>query len=125
MKLLVRMVNSQREFFRRNIISEHQIQLVGIAFLSGNRRNRVVRLSVSLRVDKGSLIRIGPPVSQNFISQINKPFRVCSAKTQELTWASKRFPPLHLRITFHGKVLFNRCLCHGKCIMAALEMVVA
>ncbi len=46
MKLLVRMKYTQRKFFRRNIIPQHQIQLVHISVPAGNRGDGIMRFSL-------------------------------------------------------------------------------
>ena len=61
MQLLVGMINAQRMFFCGNIISENQIQLIGIAAFSGDGSNGIMRFSISFSKDKGGFIRIASP----------------------------------------------------------------
>ena len=82
MQLRVRMVNTKRIFIRRDVIAEHQIQLVEIAVLSGNRRDRIVRFSVRLSINKSILIRIAAPCTQHLFTQINQAIRILGTGPQ-------------------------------------------
>lgn len=82
MQLRVRMVNTKRILIRRDVIAEHQIQLIEIAILSGNRRDRVVRFSVRLGINKGILIRIAAPCTQHFFAKINQAVRILGTSPQ-------------------------------------------
>ena len=93
MQLRVRMVNTKRILIRRDVIAEHQIQLIEIAILSGNRRDRVVRFSVRLGINKGILIRIAAPCTQHFFAKINQAVRIlgCLLYTSARRWSDLPF----------------------------------
>ena len=118
------MVYPKRMFCRCNIVPKHQIEFVVLPTSSRDRRDRVVRLSVRLGIDKCILVRIASPCRKNLIRQLNQTFFL------------RRTDPDNGHRPFHnagfyifksckGKFPLFRCLRHGKFIMTTLEMVMA
>ena len=122
--LCVRMVNAERVLLCRNIIPKRQIQFVHTVFHSCNRSDGIMRLSVCLGKDKCRFICISSPCFQYMIRKVDQSLFILMTNSKY----GKR--PLHdsglyIFITRDCHFLFNRCFCHGKRIMASLEMVVA
>ena len=118
------MIYSQRMLRRCDVVAQNQIQFIFISALPGNGGNGVVRFAVRFRINKGFLVRIAPPVCQNFIRQRNNSVRIGAAQTDN------GHGPLH-NACFHifkacrPEGFLHRRFRHGKFIMTALEMVVA
>lgn len=69
MILCMRMVNTERAFVRRDVVAQCQIEFERIAHFSCDRRDRVVRLSVSLGEYKRILIRVTSPAVQDMLAR--------------------------------------------------------
>ena len=124
MQLRVRMIDTKRMLLGRDIVAQHQIQFELISSFSGNRGNRVMRLTVRLSINKYGFIRINPPCIQDHICQCDQPVRICSADTDH------RHRPvhdtcLHVFKSLHGKASLDPGPCHGELIVASLKMVMA
>ncbi len=124
MILRMRMINSKRMLLCSDIVPQGQIQLEDVSHLPCDRRDRIVRFSVCLCIDKCSFIRISSPRSQNMICQFNQALLILMPDTEnrQRPFDNSRF---HVLIPRYRHGLFNRRFCHGKCIVAALEMVMA
>ena len=66
----MRMVNTERAFVRRDVVAQCQIEFERIAHFSCDRRDRVVRLSVSLGEYKRILIRVTSPAVQENVRNL-------------------------------------------------------
>ena len=120
----MRMVYAKRMLLCRDVVAQYKIQLVFAAAFSCDRCDRVVRLAVCLCKDKGCLICIASPRLQDVVCQVHKALRILMADADH---GHRPFynACLHILIACKCDFFFDRSLCHGKFVVAALEMIVA
>ncbi len=122
MKLAVGVEISQRTFFRGNIVSQHQIKLVGVSVFTCNGSYRIVGYSVCLRKYERAFVGIASPFCQYLIPQLYEPFIVGTAKSQH---GHRPFHPAYVNVleSLYSIGLLNRSGSHGKIVMSPLEML--
>ena len=118
------MINAKRILFCCNIVSKCQIQLKSISHLTCDRRDGIMRLTVCLCKNKCSFVCIASPVFQHMCRQIDQSLLIFTPDTQN------RKRPFHdtgfyIFISWNRHMLLDLSLRHGKCIMSALEMIMA
>ena len=120
----MRMVNTERAFVRRDVVAQCQIEFERIAHFSCDRRDRVVRLSVSLGEYKRILIRVTSPAVQDMLCQIDQPFLIFVADPDD---GQRPFDDagFHILVSFDGKMALDRRFRHCEGIVTALIMIVA
>ena len=59
--LFMRMKQPQRMFYSRDIISQYEIQLIGLPGLSRNRSDGIVRFPAGLCINMGIPVAVFPP----------------------------------------------------------------
>ena len=118
----MRMIYAQRIFLCRNIISQRQIKLKQIISFTGNGRNGIMRFSLCFRKHKGFLICISSPYLQNMRSKIDQTFFILmtDSKNRQRPFYNSR---LYIFISRNHYIFLNGGFCHGKGIMASLEMI--
>ena len=124
MQLCMGMVYAQRMLFGCNIIAQYQIQFIFAVPLPGNRCYRIMRLPVRISINKRRLIGIPPPLLQYHVRQCDYPGAVAACQTDD-RHGPFNDPGIHILKPFYHKGFLHPCFCHGKFIMAALEMVMA
>ena len=124
MQLAVRVVNSERMLLGRDVISQHQIQLIAFIVSACNGGYCVVRLAVCFGKYKCRFICIASPCSEYLISKLHQPAGIIAAQTDN------GHRPLY---SAYGNIfealycifLFNGSSRHGKGIVSALKMLMA
>ena len=115
-------INAERMLLGRDVVAEHEIKLEFAVAHTGDRGDRVVRLTVSLGKDEGVSVRIAAPSRENAVSKLDERCFFICAQTND------RHRPLDnasldvLKAT-EGDGLFDRCLGHCKGVMTALHVV--
>ena len=118
----MRMEYAKRMFFGRDIVAEHEIQLVLAVPFARDRRDRIVRLAVRLRINKCRLIGVASPRQQNLICKVNQTLRLLGTNPDD-GHRPLYDPGFHILITRKRNRLLDRCFRHRKLVMTALEMI--
>ena len=125
-KLRVRMVQAQGMLLRRQVVPQHQIQLVVAAPPSGDGGDGVVGGAIGLRQDHGVLIGVSSPGVQDPVRQSDEFFRIAAGQTDHGHGPFDN-AGFYLRESLRSRLsrLVNGSPLHGKGIMTALEMIVS
>ena len=117
-----RMVNAERSVLRRDVVAECEVKLVFSVCDPGDRSDRIVRYSVCLSQDKCRLIRVTSPILKHMVCKRDETVRICAADAED---GKRPFDDSALDVlkTWNSERDLDGSLCHCKCIMAALEMV--
>ena len=123
-QLRVRMIDAKRMLLRRDIVPEHQVKFIFVTAFSRNRRDGIVWFPIRLRKNKCCLIRIPAPFCKNDIRKLDDSVVILMGKTDNGHRPLDNTSADILKAP-DRKRLLDRCLCHRKLIVAALEMVMA
>ena len=124
MKLRVGMIDAQRVLLCGDVVTKGEIQFVHAVFHACDRCDRVVRRAVCLGEDECLFVGVGAPFSEDVVGKVDDALCVFPAQTDH---GQRPFydAGLHIFVSGDGEVLCDRRFRHGKCIVSALEMIVA
>ena len=119
----MRMIEAHRMLRRGQVVSQDQIQFVLAISHSGNRRDRVVRLTVGFREDHRVGVRIAAPLGENFAREVTELLLVRRVQTKH-RHRVLHDTAVHILKARHFKAELFLGLLHREGMMAALKMFV-
>ena len=120
----MRVEHAERMLRRCDVVAQDEVQLIVYAAAAGNGRDGVVRLAVRLGKDEGALVRVAAPCAQDTVGQLHKAVAVRAGQAQN---GHRPLDDARADIVKAAEAdrLLDRRALHGKCVVPALEMVVA